>query len=129
MNFWESLDAYPPLVVRLCARRSKGGKNVVALTNQEIAIETGIPLIRINEISQLLSWEYMTISEARRFCQACRFDPTMASDRKKQAIYTRVCQIKRPNQPPQYLRNSPLWTTYFLPLIQRLKSFNASSTG
>lgn len=113
-------------MVRLCARRSRGGKNVVALTDPEIAIDSGLPLSRVLEIGEMTDWGDVTVSEAERFCSACRFDPTSAVQRKRQAIYVFVCQKKRPNKPPHYLQASPHWETVFLPLIQKLRSCSGS---
>jgi hypothetical protein len=124
MPFWEYLKQYPPALVRLCARRSVGAKHVVAVSAQEIAILSGLPVSRVVEVSQSLSWDDITLSEARKFCEACGFDPTVGLHRKRQAIYLLVCRKKRPNQPlqpPKYLRASPHWRTEFLPLIQSLR--------
>lgn len=122
MRLWAYLDNYSPLVVRLCARRSIGGKHVVALSSQEIAITSGLPALRVAEISWLLEWDEVLVGEARRFCAACNFDPTSRLDRERQAAYARRCLTYRPNQYPEYLRQSPLWQTEFLPLLRHLRS-------
>jgi hypothetical protein len=116
-------------MVRLTARRRLGGKHVAAVSRQEIAIASGIPLYRITEISRMFDWSEVSVAEAERFCAACGFDPTHAEDRNRQQHYNRKCQQK--NRPPHYLRVSPLWETEFVPLIRLLKSrqnsFAASS--
>lgn len=126
-TFWQSLRQFPPILVRLSARFVIGGKNVRALSHREIAIASGIPLSRCNAIGEAFSWDDITIAEAEGFCAACNFDPTNAQHRERQRDYTRLCQTKYPTRPPHYLRNSPFWTTEFLPLIQRLKIFSADS--
>lgn len=127
LQFWEALEAFPPIFVRLAARRRVAGKNVTALSHEEIAITTGIPLERIVEISESFTWENVTIGEARSFCRACEFDPTRAEDRERQREYLRSCQKRYPDRPPHYLRNSPWWNSQFQPLIHRLKSIRMPS--
>lgn len=120
LTFWESLHAFPPLMVRLCARVRTSGKNIRAMASTEIAIASGIPLARVRKISDEFSWEEITLGEAERFCRACGFDPTVSSHRERQREYLRSCQ-KNPNRPPQYLFKSPWWESEFRPLILRLK--------
>src|SRR5689334_23156842 len=110
-SLWRYLDSYSPLVVRLCARRSIGGKHVVALSIQEIALQSGIPVSRLSDISWSLDWNDVTIAEARAFCAACNFDPTIRIHRDRQARYAAICAKNRPNQFPNYLRQSPYWET------------------
>lgn len=117
---------FPPVAVRLAARRKIAGNNVVAISDQEVAIEMGVPLRRVLEITESLSWDGVTIGEARAFCLACRFDPTDANDRNRQYDYIRQCQKRR--RPPQYLLSSPLWESQFLPLINLLKFHQTSLT-
>jgi hypothetical protein len=129
LNFWEALHAYPPAVIRLAARATTAGKHVRALSHREIAITANIPLARVLEISQLLTWEPVLIGEAKRFCEACGFDPTNAQHRRRQCGYLRKCQQKYPGRAPHYLRTSPLWSTEILPLIQSVRSQTGCSTG
>jgi hypothetical protein len=129
LSCWDWLRVFPPAVVRLAARTATAGKNVRALSHREIAIAANIPLVRVEEISGLLSWETVTLGEAERFVAACGFDPTNAKHRHRQREYLRVCQTKYPGQPPHYLRSSPLWSLELLPLIRRIKSPMKSSVG
>lgn len=115
-------------MVRLAARRSTGGKHVVALSHQEIAIASGITFARVLEISESFDWRRVFISEVEAFCRACNFDPTCAGDRERQREYIRRCQKQSPGRPPHYLMCSPFWATQFLPLIHRLRSQPQSST-
>lgn len=127
LSCWKWLEAFPPITVRLAARGG-AGRAVVALSHQEIAIETGIPLARIIEISESFDWRGVTISEAEAFCRACNFDPTNAADRKRQRDYIRICQKKTPGRAPHFLTSSPWWRSQFLPLIDLLRSRPTSST-
>lgn len=124
---WDILRQFPPAVVRLTGRRIIAGKNVRALANQEVAIASGIPLVRIVEISFSLSWEDIAIGEAERFCGACGFDPTCAEDRRRQREYIRICLTKYPHRPPHYLTSSPYWESQLRPIITHIKSRTDSS--
>lgn len=127
LQFWEALEAFPPILVRLAARRCVAGKNVVALSHQEIAITAGIPLTRVVQISESFSFDDVTVGETRRFCAACNFDPTRPADRERQREYLRQCQIRQMHQPPYYLRHSPWWESQFQPLILRLRLIKTPS--
>lgn len=129
LTFWQALHAFAPIMVRLAARRVVAGKNVVGLSHQEIAIETGITFARVLEISESFDWQCVTIGEAEAFCRACNFDPTCAGDRERQREYIRRCQTKHPGRAPHYLTCSPFWATQFLPLVQRLRSRMTFSTA
>ena len=113
---WQQMHANPPALVRLCARRRLKRKTVRAISLQEIAIASGLPLARVQVISQSLNWEGISIPEAERFCAGCNFDPMNPVDRNRQSAYRRSCK----NQPFAFLRKSPWWETEFLPLINRL---------
>lgn len=125
-TLWDLLDEFPPIVVRLTARRITAGKNVAGLSSAEIAIASGIPLSRIMDIANSISWDDITVSETRLFCSACNFDPTNSAHRKRQREYIRSCQKRHPNRPPNYLFRSPHWETEFLQLINRLRSRQGS---
>lgn len=111
------MGKYPPRLVRLMARRKIGFKRVVALSNEELAIRSGLPPGDIKRISQELSWDKVTFGEAKRFIEACSFDPTSSADRNRVSAY-----IRQDGGPRfRYLRESPLWDSYFKPLMAGLK--------
>lgn len=123
MKTWhEWQDAYPPIVVRLCARTKTSGKMVRALSGAEIAIIGSLPLYRVNEISRLFSWGDVPRDEIVAFCRGCGFDPACSFDRERQRDYLNTCQRKHYHRPPFYLTASPSWTTEFLPLIELMRS-------
>lgn len=125
--FWGALEDFPPIVVRLAARHGSG-HSTHAITGEEIAIVSDIPLVRVTWISQLFSWEPVPLGEVRRFCAACHFDPTSRVDRNRQRVYLDQCQRRNlTHRPPAFLRRHPAWATEFLPLIDRLRSHQASS--
>jgi len=128
INFWRAMSSHPPALIRLYARKVRG-RTIEAITGEEIAIVSGIPLDRVQEISALTNWDSVTIPEAERFCLACNFDPTSARDRNRERAYSRTC--RRPNRPRfLWLKNHPKYRSEFLPLIEVLrKSPFASSMG
>ncbi len=123
---WQWLEEFPPIVVRLVARRGRAG-NSRWIDSAEIAIESDIPLARVQAIGECFDWTDVTVGEVRRFCAACRFDPTVFRDREAQRIYLYVCMTRKLSQPPAYLRRHPAWTAEILPLLHRLKSRPPSS--
>lgn len=127
LNLWQLLADFPPVIVRLAARRATAGKNVAALSHAEIAIASMIPLARVIAISYSLSWDRVTVGEAEHFCLACGFDPTQAGHRRRQREYIRICQARYPNRPPHFLTVSPYWSQEILPLVNYLRSRMISS--
>jgi len=123
IGFWESLRAYPPIFVRISARCSTGGNNRRALSSEELAISSDIPLDRIHEISTHLAWDEITVGEAERFCKACNFDPTNPAHIKRQREYARSCLTHPHRIPFLYLRRSPWWVTEFKPLVELMANF------
>lgn len=119
---WKLLHDNPPARVRLYARRRVKTKTVRAISLQEIAIASGLPLARVQTISQCLNWEGITITEAERFVAGCGYDPLNPQDRNRQSAYDRSCQTRQKMTSFTYLKKSPFWATEFLPLIKRLKA-------
>jgi len=115
-SFWDYLEDYPPPLVRLLARRPISGKHVVALENEEIAIAAGFSVDRVIEISKSNDWRDVTLGEMQDFCKACRFDPTDCFDRNRARAYK-----ERPSVKWTYLKKSPSWESFFVPLIRHLQ--------
>lgn len=122
INFWSAFHEHPPLLVRLLARRREPGRAVAAVSTEEIAIMSGIPLARVREISNEQNWDTVSISEAERFCLGCSFDPTNPKDRNRLRAYKASCQKNPSRKWFSYLRNSPWFASEFEPLIQKYKS-------
>ena len=122
LTFWRLLEEFPPIMVRLLARRPIHQRTCEAVSHREIAITTGYALSRIIEISESLTWANITFAEAKSFMAACHFDPTRAADRQRQSDYIYSWTKKQPTQPPHYLQRSPYWATEFQPLILLLSS-------
>lgn len=121
---WKHLHNHPPALCRLFARRRETGKGVTAMSLREIAIGSGLPLDRVTEIANQVSWAGVTIDEAEKFIAGCRFDPFSHTDRNRKNAYTRSC--RRFKTKFLFLRKHPHWKTELLPLIRRLQSRLAS---
>lgn len=123
---WKILHKHPPALIRLWARRRVKTKTVRAISLQEIAIASGLPLARVQVIAASLNWTGITIPEAERFIAGCNFDPLDPADRNRQSSYERSCLKRNSSSRFAYLKKSPLWLTEFRPLIERLRSQKAS---
>ena len=111
---------YPPPLVRCLARRRLAGSHVVAMSDEEVALSSEIPVDRIREIAQSVDWESVPVYEAENFCKACNFDIFNSADRNRAGAYLRK------GAKFLYLRTSPHWATTFLPLIKLMR--NAKET-
>lgn len=112
MSFWTKAEEFPPILVRLLARRRHGPP----LTDEEISRASGIPIYQVFLISQSLDWKGIDIPTMRAFLQACGldFEDWRQMDRVKRYGHSRPTW--------QYLRKSPLWKPYFEPLMNRYLS-------
>jgi hypothetical protein len=126
---WQHLRDNPPLFAFLMARRKVSGKCVQALSLQEIAIASGLTLFRVSEISWMLNWDDVKVTEAERYLAGCNFDPLNATDRnRKNAYISGKDRRTNPGSMFTYLKKSPLWLTHYKPRIERLRSLKGSST-
>jgi hypothetical protein len=124
---WEHLEKNPPWFVRIMARRKVRAKVVVALSDEELAIASGIPVARLKAIYNQRNWGSVTLREIQAFCQACGFDPFSCADRNR--VYAYRAAIKEGRcEGFAYLKKSPWWTSTFQPLILRMKEVVAHGT-
>ncbi len=75
-SLFDLLADYPPPYVRLLAKLPGGGRSLLAISDAELAISSGISLTRIREIAYSLNWEDIKFGEIRAFLSACHFDRT-----------------------------------------------------
>jgi len=68
MTFWQKLDQYPPVLIRLLARSPEG----VALTDEQIA--RGFDPALLAWLSVKKSWDDVPVQHVRGFLAACRAD-------------------------------------------------------
>lgn len=128
MTAWRLLESYPPIYVRLLAKKGTTGRGIKAVEDAELAITAGIPINRIRQISRMTDWKEMTVGEILQFIGACGFDPFDPRCRKRLANYW--CECKKSTQPPfLYIRASPKYLSEFLPLIRLLSSLPGFSQG
>lgn len=122
---WKYLERFPPPAVRILARRRQG--RVAALSDEEIAIISGLPVYRVREIAFSASWDTIPYAEIKAFCRGCGFDPFSTSDRNRALSLERYYQ--RANRRWQYLKNSGHWEDTYKPLISLLNKSGAVSNG
>jgi hypothetical protein len=106
------LDRFPPVVIRLLAR-SVEGPRVRALTDAEIAHRSGLSAGEIRLLSQLTSWEEVTLGHLLAFTRGCGANLDDRDWLRKNAAY--MASIRGA---PRYLRKSPDWERVFQPLIR-----------
>lgn len=102
---WSKLESYPPLFIRLMARKKYGRP----LTTEEISQRSGLNPVEVEAISDMTSWDYLTIRQARQFMKGCQINIESTTDIK------RVRDYLRHDPTFAYLRRSPLWDTYYKP--------------
>ena len=120
-NPWRILEKFPPVLVRLLAKKAVATKHVRAVSDEEIAIRAGLTLDKVRHISKQTSWDKIPIGDAEKFCTGCGFDPFNCYDRNRAMAYNRT-------QPSYtYLKVSPYWMTTFKPLIAILHASNSQN--
>lgn len=125
-NVWKLFDEYPPILVRLLARGSRGGP----MTTGQIVNRSSLRLwtYEVEAISQQTSWAGVPVDKAIAFLKACSVD--FADRRQMRRIRQRL--LKEPKTPGgrfAYLKRSPEWGHYFKPLLQRYVSHLQAKTA
>ena len=115
-NPWRTLEKFPPVLVRLLAKKPIATKHVRAVSDQEVAIAGGLPLSKVRHISKQVAWSEIPIGDAEKFCLGCGFDPFNCYDRNKAMAYGRTSPSYT------YLKVSPYWRNTFKPLITILSA-------
>ena len=96
-------------------------KAAQAISDEEIAIVSDIPLARVRAIYDSRTWDEISVGELRSFCAACDFDPENSADRNRLTAY----RNQKGGPKFTYLKDSSQWKSVFMPLIK--KYFNASN--
>jgi len=117
MTTWEVLKKYPPCIVRVFAKQPTKGTRVRALSNEEISIESGIPVERVFQISMSTRWDNISVKEMRAFIKGCGFDPFNSSDRNRANAYFR----RDFGRKFKYLKDSPWFESTFKPIIMKME--------
>lgn len=117
VTFWEYAHRYPPILVRLLARKPSGE----ALGVAEILRASRLTYSEVECISQKMDWSGVDLPTMQSFLSGCRLD---FCDRK---TMNRVNTYLR--QPKWlHLRRHPLWATYYSPMFERLHAFATTTT-
>ena len=120
-NPWRILEKFPPVLVRLLAKKSVATKHVRAVSDEEIAVNAQLPLNVVKHISKQTTWDSIPIGDAERFCAGCGFDPFNCYDRNRAMAYNRTSPRYT------YLKVSPYWSNTFKPLIAILRAANTNN--
>lgn len=110
---WERLEKYPPVLCRLLARLPKGRP----LSNHEIATRSGLSHYQVEAISRQTDWRGVDLPTARAFMVACNTDLSNREHCRRIWMYLKT-QPRNPSKRFGYLRRSPDWGGYYLPLIE-----------
>ncbi len=115
LTFPEKLDRFPPVVIRLLARRIVDGckRSLRALTDREVSAHSGLPLGEITYLSKLTSWERVEIATYIAYCKGCGADLDSRDWLRKNTAY-----MTGLNAMPRYLLESPDWEKTFQPLVR-----------
>lgn len=111
MNTWERCQNFPPCLVRLLAR--DGTK---ALHWRKICDVSLMTPLKVECISQMTSWDEVTVKEMRDFTLACNYDFCDVTDCKRADNYIRFA-TRKSAVPFRYLRLDEQWKDYYLPLM------------
>lgn len=101
MRFWEKLDRYPPVLVRLLARTA-GGE---AMTDAQIAYLSELSIAEIRRLSFLTSWDDVKVDHVRRFMRGCNIDLTDRDDVRNANRYLKRGRF-------EYLRRHENWPEF-----------------
>lgn len=65
----------PPIICFIIARRTVGAnRRIVALSAEEIAKRSGLPIDRVIAISWMLTWNNVSVTDMLAYSQACDID-------------------------------------------------------
>jgi len=112
---WERLDKFPPLFLRLLARHPRGKP----LTTLEISKRSGLSALEVHAMSWHTDWRGIDIPTARAYMAGVGIDLTCRKDVRRIRMYIRSAP-KDPRMRFPYLRKSPEWESFYLPLLVTL---------
>ncbi len=113
--FYKRIDKYPPVLVRLMARKpraSGNGNGTRPLTTVEIAAKSGLPESMVEGLSHSTTWKGVDVYTVRDFTVACGVDFTNPLHMKRLSQYLQKrCAF-------HYLRKSQDWDGYYRHLVE-----------
>ena len=129
MNYYDYARHYPPILVRLLARKRNGPALTTAEITQKMVVayyeNHGEPRFllthvfgayTVNSISSELKWDTIEFGVMRAFLTACDMDFTDSTAMNRKAAYMRL------KHKFIYLRKSPEFETVLKPLIIRYRA-------
>jgi hypothetical protein len=118
-TFWAYVLYYPPIACRLLARTE--GRRPKALTNSEIADDSvtddfpqGLPAHTVKGLEWRTTWSGVDLPTMRAFTVGCRMDFENPDHMRRARQYL----MKRLLTRAHFLKNSPEWTTKYLPMMR-----------
>jgi hypothetical protein len=110
LTFWDYCDNFPPILCRLLARHRYNRP----MTTDEIAKQSGcLSAAEVEAISKATDWKPIKVVEMQAFLRGCKLDFCDPSAMRRVRDYL----TKFPTF--QYLRKSPQWKSYYMPLLLR----------
>lgn len=113
MTYHERIELFPPCLVRLLARthRSHQPESGGNIASRSMTKHARLSTFEVESISQQTDWRRVTIYDAQAFIVGCGFDFCDTDSNNRMDAYIR----SKPNF--EYLRKSPDWTGYYMPLL------------
>lgn len=111
-TFWDRLREFSPIVCRLLARHPHGAP----LTTGHLASLTRLSPYKILALSELTSWDPVSVEDMRSFVVACNLDFEDKRQMRRVEAYLRALKSGKINKKFAYLDRSPDYESYYLPL-------------
>lgn len=118
MTFFTHARQYPPLIVRLMAKRKPYGPPML---DAEIVQDSGLQPGVVFDLSMRMTWDGIDLPTLEKFTKACRMDFTSGKDMRRARQYLQKKPVTW-----KYLRQSPHWKSQFEPLALILKRWGES---
>jgi hypothetical protein len=112
-SIWSYVQSYPPFICRLLARTP--GRAPRALTNGEIAQQSGLPEPIVATLSTQETWDDVSVGHMRAFVRGCDVDFGDTRRMKTVNFYFRA----RRKGKWKHLHKSPDWQTLFYPMLKQ----------
>ena len=112
--FYTRIDKYPPVLVRLMARKPRGtgsGNGTKPLSTDEIAESSGLSYSLVEGLSHSTTWSGVDVYTVRDFTVACGVDFTNPLHMK------RLAQYLQKRGAFHYLRKHEDWDSYYSHLV------------
>lgn len=115
MTFYQRASIYRPPLCRLLARHNGRAATLEQLAGRSQKSHPLSPL-RIDTIAKCDTWDHVPLADMQSFLFACELDFCHPAQMHRADEYLRT------NPTFLYLRKSPLWETYYLPLLKQWRN-------